>query len=62
MPEPKVYPADTPWKVTFFDREKYLDVEVQAPNEIMARLFARNCLARDGIPTHTVTLIKTERV
>lgn len=50
------------WKVTYFDRYHFIDVEVQAPNKAYAHMFAVNSLIRDGVPAHSLSFVSIERI
>lgn len=54
-------PPDTVWIVTFFNRARYIDVEVVAPHSDGAEMFALRSLVADGEIRGHLTWIKTER-
>lgn len=52
---------ETLWRVQWFDRSRFWDIECQAPTESLARLFSRKALSSaEGIPERRLTHIKTE--
>jgi hypothetical protein len=50
------------WKVTVWNREKYLIAEVQAGSEDLAKSFAIHALCRDGETENHLTVTECIRV